>query len=81
MKMRQNVTFIRIGASLLFISVLAGCKIRDPQDVRPVDWYEKHDMERAAMLADCQADPATADAMPDCKNAAQAEENVKSAAK
>ncbi|SOD41793.1 EexN family lipoprotein [Nitrosovibrio sp. Nv4] len=81
MKTRQNVTFIRIGASLLFISVLVGCKIRDPQDVRPVDWYEKHDKERAAMLADCQADPTTADAMPDCKNAARAEENVKSAAK
>lgn len=81
MNMKKSLGVVPIIASVLMISVLAGCKIRDPQDIRPVEWYEKHDAERAETLAECMRNPDTADQTPDCVNASRAESNVKSGTK
>ena len=83
MKTKKNLATISAVASLLLISTstLTGCKIRDPQDVRPVDWYEKHESEREKTLAECRKNPDTFDKTPDCVNAQRAENNVKSTPK
>jgi hypothetical protein len=81
MKMKKNAIAVSAAASLLLISTFTGCKIRDPQDVRPVDWYEKHESEREKTLAECRKNPDTFDQTPDCVNAQQAENNAKSGAK
>lgn len=81
MKTKKNVIAVSAIASLLLISPLTGCKIRDPQDVRPVDWYEKHESEREKTLAECKKNPDTFDKTPDCVNAQQAEDKVKSTPK
>lgn len=78
MKMKKNVTAVPMAASVLVISILAGCESRRVDDeVRSVDWYEQHSEERAAKLADCMTNPRTLDATPDCVNASRAENNVK----
>jgi hypothetical protein len=78
MKMKKRLITIPVAASVLSISILTGCETRNAQDeVRPVDWYESHDAERAAKLADCMTSPRTLDATPDCINASRAENNVK----
>lgn len=76
--MKKNVIAVSAATGLLLMSALTGCKIRDPQDVRPVDWYEKHESEREKMLAECRKNPDTFDRTPDCVNASRAESNVKS---
>lgn len=81
MKTKKNVIAVSAVASFLLISTLTGCKIRDPQDVRPVDWYEKHESEREKTLTECRKNPDTFDKTPDCVNAQQAESNVKSTTK
>ena len=81
MKMKKNAIAVSAAATLLLISTLTGCKIRDPQDVRPVDWYEKHESEREKTLAECRKNPDTFDKTPDCVNAQQAENNAKSGSK
>jgi hypothetical protein len=78
MKMKKSVIAIPVAASVLLISILTGCETRNAQEeVRPVDWYEAHDAERAAKLEDCMTNPRTLDATPDCINASRAENNVK----
>src|SRR5688500_7588275 len=78
MKMKKSVIAVPVAASMILISILAGCETRStPDEVRPVDWYEAHDAERAAKLADCMTNPRTLDATPDCINASRAENNVK----
>ena len=81
MKMKKNTIAVSAVASLLLISTLTCCKVRDPQDVRPVDWYESHESEREKTLAECRKNPDTFDQTPDCVNAQQAENNVKSGTK
>jgi hypothetical protein len=77
MTTKKNAIAVSAVASLLLISTLTGCKIRDPQDVRSVDWYEKHESEREKTLAECRKNPDTFDQTPDCVNAQQAENKVK----
>lgn len=78
MNMKKRLT--AAAASVLLVSMmLAGCSIRDPQDVRSVEWYEENESKRAEVLAECMANPETADQTPDCVNARRAENNVKSA--
>lgn len=78
MKMKKSVIAVPVAASVILISILTGCETRStPDEVRPVDWYEAHDAERAAKLADCMTNPRTLDATPDCINASRAENNVK----
>jgi hypothetical protein len=78
MKMNKSVIAAPVAASVILISILAGCETREEQDeVRTVDWYESHDAERAAKLEDCMTNPRTLDATPDCINASRAENNVK----
>ncbi len=75
----MNVSAVPVLSGMLMISMLTACGIRDPQDIRSVEWYEKHASERAETLAKCRANPDTFDQTPDCVNADRAENNVKSA--
>lgn len=76
MKIKKNISIVPVLAGALLISALTGCGVRDPQDVRSVEWYEKNASERAETLGECRANPDTFDQTPDCVNAGRAENNV-----
>jgi hypothetical protein len=77
--MKQKAFIISAAANALLISALAGCDSRDSpkEEVRPVDWYLKHESDRAAKLVECQSQPGIIDATPNCVNASRAENEAK----
>jgi hypothetical protein len=78
MNTKKTVTAAAMAVGALLITTLAGCETHQPQEeVRPVDWYEAHDAERAAKLEECKKSPSNIDAAPNCINASRAENNVK----
>ena len=71
-----------ILASALLVLALTGCETRQTaEEVRPVDWYVKHETERAAKLAECKSKPGILDATPNCVHASRAENEAKGEAK
>jgi hypothetical protein len=80
--MKQKAFIISAVASTLLLSALAGCESREPkEEVRPVEWYLKHESERATKLIECQSKPGTIDATPNCVNASRAENEAKAPVK
>lgn len=78
MNTKKTVTAATMAVGALLITTLSGCETHQPQEeVRPVDWYEAHDAERAAKLDECKSSPRHTDATPNCVNASRAENNVK----
>ncbi|EJG4916988.1 EexN family lipoprotein [Salmonella enterica] len=55
----------------LALFLLAGC-----DSEHPVSWYKEHDQERKAMVEKCR-DDAALKVKPDCKNALEAEKDLK----
>lgn len=80
--MKNKTAFVSFAASAFLVSMLAGCETRNKgEEVRPVEWYESNDTERAAKLTECMANPGMLDGTPNCINASRAENNVKAGAK
>ncbi len=78
MNTKKTVTVATMAAGVLLMTTLMGCETHEPQEeVRPVDWYEAHDAERAAKLNECTTSPRSIDATPNCVNASRAENNAK----
>jgi hypothetical protein len=77
--MKQNAFIVRAVANVLLIAALAGCEGREPpkEEVRPVDWWLKHESDRAEKLVECQSKPGIIDATPNCVNASRAENEAK----
>jgi hypothetical protein len=82
MNTKKTVTAVSMAVGTLLLTTLMGCETHQPQEeVRPVDWYEANDAERAAKLNECKNSPSSIDATPNCVNASRAENNVKANAK
>jgi ABC-type uncharacterized transport system auxiliary subunit len=82
MNTKKTVTAVSVAVGALLLTTLMGCETHQPQEeVRPVDWYEANDAERAAKLNECKNSPSSIDATPNCVNASRAENNVKANAK
>ena len=77
--MKQKAFIVAAVANALLILALAGCDGREQpkEEVRPVDWYVKHESERAAKLLECRSKPGILDATPNCVNASRAENEAK----
>ena len=80
--MKQNTFIVWAVANALLMAALAGCESREPpkEEVRPVDWWLKHESDRAEKLVECQSKPGIIDATPNCVNASRAENEAKAPA-
>jgi hypothetical protein len=80
--MKQKAFIVSAAATALLMSALAGCESREPpkEEVRPVDWYVKHESARAAKLVECQSKPGVLVATPNCVNASRAENEARAPA-
>jgi hypothetical protein len=81
--MKEKAFIVSAVANALLMSALAGCESRElpKEEVRPVDWYLRHESERAKKLVECQSKPGTLDATPNCINASRAENEARAPAK
>lgn len=81
--MKQKAFIVWAAANALLLSALAGCESRElpKEEVRPVEWYLKHDSARAAKLVECQSKPGVIDATPNCVNASRAENEARAPSK
>jgi predicted small lipoprotein YifL len=58
---------------LLVMAVVMGLTACGPKEtVQTVDWYKAHDVERKAMVDQCNANPGELDSTPNCVNATNA---------
>lgn len=63
----------KIIAVLIFMPCLA---IAGPRDVKKVDWYKQHEIERKAVIEACDQNPGELRSDPNCINAKSARESL-----
>ncbi len=68
---------MKIKIALIACLALAGCS--DVAPTQTVEWYKDHAPERAAMLADCQANPGERELTANCLNAQAAQNQLDNA--
>ena len=67
--MKKDQRFCEVVAILAVLTALSACS----RKVQTVEWYQAHETERKAMVAECKNNPGEGQSDPNCINAGQAQ--------